>query len=63
MILDEADLAGDDPVEAAEVAARLAPTFIFTGSGLKNPVTCLITIKDKKSGKSLSATVLLNVAP
>lgn len=63
LILDEANLAGDDPMDAAEVSAQLAPTFIFTGSNLKNPVTCIITIKDKKSGKSLKATVLLNVTP
>ena len=61
LILDEDDLIGDAEMEASELRERLAPNFIFSGSDIKNPVTCEVIIWDKKSNHSIKASVDLNI--
>ena len=61
LILNEDDLIGDSGIESSEVKSRISPSFIFTGSDIRNPVTCEITIWDKKSTGRIKASVKLNV--
>lgn len=61
LILKEDDLIGDSSMESSDLKSRVAPNFIFTGSNIKNPVTCNISIWDKKSGSKIMASVKLNV--
>jgi hypothetical protein len=61
LILDEHDLIGDMSMEVSKVKSQIAPNFIFSGSNMQNPVTCTVSIWDKKSKNSIKATVDLNV--
>lgn len=61
LILNEADLIGDLGMEVSELKNRLAPQFMFSGSNIKNPVTCEITIWDKKSDSRIKALIELNI--
>ncbi|ASO05440.1 hypothetical protein AB8P51_15095 [Muriicola sp. SD30] len=61
IILNEVDLVGDSTIEVNELKNRLSPNFIFSGSNIENPVTCEITIWDKKSESRIKATVELSI--
>ncbi len=61
LILDEKDLIGESGMEVSALKSQVAPTFIFSGSRIKNPVSCDITIWDKKSDNRIRASMLLNV--
>ena len=61
IILNEEDLIGEASMEISKLKSQLAPTFIFTGTDIKNPVACEITIWDKKSDRSIKASVNLKV--
>ena len=61
LILNEEDLTGDAPAETEQLTTQLAPNFIFTGSTVKNPVTCDVTVWDKKSGRRIRVTAKLIV--
>ncbi|GAA3603136.1 hypothetical protein Q4Q39_13830 [Flavivirga amylovorans] len=60
IIVNEEDLIGDSVMEVSELE-QLAPSFIFSGSNVKNPVTCEVVIWDKKSDSKIKASVELNV--
>jgi hypothetical protein len=61
VILTEEDLMGDSGREISGFEDRIAPNFIFTGSGIKTPITCEILIWDKKSDHRIKASVQLNI--
>ena len=61
LILDEPDLIGDAKMDYNQVSSQLAPSFIFTGTDIKNPVTCEVKIWDKMSKNSINAQVSLNI--
>ncbi|TRX59992.1 hypothetical protein FNH22_08025 [Fulvivirga sp. M361] len=61
VILNEDDLIGDLSIVASELKNRLAPNFIFSGSDIKNPVTCEVTIWDKRSDNRIKALIALNI--
>ncbi|MBT8185435.1 MAG: hypothetical protein KJN76_11395 [Eudoraea sp.] len=60
-LLDEADLAGASAMEDTEIKKRISPNFIFTGSDIKNPVSCEITIWDKNSEHSIAVLTKLSI--
>jgi len=61
LILNENDLLGDSGMESSDLKSQLAPSFVLTGSGIKNPVTCDVIIWDKKSESRIKASAKLNV--
>jgi len=61
LILKEEDLIGDEGMSYPEIRSQLAPNFILTGSQISNPVTCDISIWDKKSSASITASTQLDV--
>jgi len=61
LILDEADLLGDEGMSFEMVQEQLAPNFILTGSQIANPVTCKVRIWDKKGTAWLNASTEINV--
>ncbi len=61
LILDEADLLGDEGMSQAMVQEQLAPNFILSGSQIANPVTCKVRIWDKKGTAWLNASTEINV--
>ncbi|ASO05437.1 hypothetical protein [Arenibacter algicola] len=61
IILNETDLVGDSSIEAAELKNRLSPNFIFSGSNIKNPVSCEIIIWDKKSDNRIRTLTELSI--
>jgi hypothetical protein len=56
LILDEADLLGDEGMSYEMVNEQLAPNFILTGSQIANPVNCKVRIWDKKGTAWLNAS-------
>jgi hypothetical protein len=60
-LLNEEDLIGDAGMEISALKSQLAPNFIITGSEIKNPVTCDITIWDKKGESRIKAAIKLNI--
>jgi hypothetical protein len=56
LILDEADLLGDEGMSYEMVQEQLAPNFILTGSQVANPVKCKVRIWDKKGTAWLNAS-------
>ena len=61
LILSEEDLIGDDGKSYPEIHSQLAPNFILTGSQISNPVTCEISVWDKRGAASIKASTQLNV--
>ncbi|WP_350293975.1 hypothetical protein [uncultured Croceitalea sp.] len=61
IILNETDLVGDSRIEVTELKNRLSPNFIFSGSNIKNPVSCEITIWDKKSDNRIKVLTELRI--
>jgi len=61
LILDEADLLGDEGMSFEMVQEQLAPNFILTGSQIANPVTCKVRIWDKKGTAWLNASTEIHV--
>ena len=61
VIVHEPDLIGDSAMDYSQVSAQLAPSFSFSGTGIKNPVTCEVKIWDKKGKNSISTRVSLNL--
>jgi hypothetical protein len=61
VILDEADLIGDVGMSYENVHEQLAPNFIFSGSEIANPVSCVVHIWDKRSSAWISATTEITV--
>jgi len=61
LILNEADLIGETGMDYSEIHSQLAPNFVLTGSLIGNPVTCEITIWDKKGEGSIKASVQLHI--
>jgi len=61
MILNEQDLIGDAGMSYTDVHTKLATNFIFTGSQISNPVTCEISIWDKKGPATIKGVTQLNV--
>ncbi len=60
LILEEKDLTGGHGMEASSFRKQITPNFILKGSGLKNPVTCEITLRDRKGEGILRASADLN---
>ncbi len=56
LILDEADLLGDEGMSVEMVNEQLAPNFILTGSQLANPINCKVRIWDKKGTAWINAS-------
>ena len=48
-------------MDVAELHKQVAPNFIFTGSEINNPITCVVNIWDKKSDAKITATVDLEL--
>jgi len=61
LILDEADLLGEEGMSYEMVQEQLAPNFILSGSQIANPVTCKVRIWDKKGTAWLNASTEINV--
>ncbi|MCK5137939.1 MAG: hypothetical protein KAR19_19285 [Bacteroidales bacterium] len=61
LILDEEDLLGESGMNYSELNSRLAPNFILTGTHISNPVTCEITIWDKKGDGNIKASAQMNI--
>lgn len=61
IILNETDLVGDTSIVVTELKNRLSPSFIFSGSNIKNPVTCEIIIWDKKSENRIKTLTELSI--
>jgi len=61
LILDEADLLGDEGMSQELVEEQLAPNFILTGSQIASPVTCKVRIWDKKGTAWLNASTEIDV--
>lgn len=61
VILDEADLFGDHPLNYADVHEQVAPNLVLSGSQIANPVFCTIRIWDKKGRGWISASYELVV--
>lgn len=61
LILNEEDLLGDEDMNYQDIHAQVAPNFVLTGSEIRNPVTCEITIWDKQSAAKITATSQLTV--
>lgn len=61
VILNESDLIGDLSMEYTEINNRLSPNFIFSGSNIKNPIACEITIWDKKSENRIKVITELSI--
>jgi len=55
VILDEADLFGDSPLNYEDVHLQVASNFILTGSQVANPVSLTVRIWDKGSSAWISA--------
>ncbi len=56
VILDEADLFGDSPLNYEDVHPQVASNFILTGSQVANPVSLVVRIWDKGSSAWISAS-------
>lgn len=56
VILDEADLFGDSPLNYEDVHLQVASNFILTGSQIANPVTVTVRIWDKGSSAWINAS-------
>ena len=61
IILNEADLVGDSSIEVNDLKNRISPNFTFSGSVIKNPVNCEITVWDKKSENKIKAITELHI--
>lgn len=61
LILNEDDLIGETGMDYFEVNSQLAPNFVMSGSLISNPVTCEITIWDKKGDGSIKASAQLHI--
>ena len=61
LVLDEADLLGEEGMSAAMVNEQLAPNFIISGSQIANPVNCKVRIWDKKGTAWINASTELVV--
>jgi len=56
VILDEADLFGDTPLDYEDVHLQMAPNFILTGTEFENPLNLVVRIWDKGSPAWISAS-------
>jgi hypothetical protein len=61
VILEEKDLIGEMSLDISQLKSQIAPNFIFSGSKIGNPVTCEITVWDKKSDNWIKTLIKLNV--
>lgn len=61
LVLDEADLLGDDGMSADMVKDQLAPNFILSGSQIANPVNCKVRVWDKRGTAWINASTELVV--
>jgi hypothetical protein len=61
LVLDEADLLGEEGMSAAMVKDQLAPNFILSGSQIANPVNCKVRIWDKRGTAWINASTELVV--
>ncbi len=61
VVLDESDLVGEGGMESSNFSTQLAPSFIFSGANIKNPIACEVVIWDKKGENSIRAKIELNV--
>ena len=59
VILNEADLFGDSPLNYDDVHLQVASNFILTGSQVENPVSFTVRIWDKRSPAWISASTEL----
>ena len=48
-------------MEIAELKKQIAPSVIFSGSEIKNPVTCEVTLWDKKSENKIKVSIDLDI--
>ncbi len=60
-ILNEEDLMGESGIAPLNLKDGISPSFIFTGSGISNPVSCTAVIWDKKSESRIEASIDLQV--
>lgn len=61
VLLDKADLIGDEAYSVEEFEKQVSPYFIVTGSSINSPVSCYCLIWDKLSQKSISAEFKVDV--
>jgi len=61
LVLDEADLLGDDGMSADMVKDQLAPNFILSGTQIANPVNCKVRVWDKRGTAWINASTELVV--
>jgi len=61
LLLSEKDLAGDAGMETSELTKQVAPFFIFSDTNYTNPVTCEVTIWDKRSENKIKAKLDLTL--
>jgi hypothetical protein len=61
VLLDEADLVGDEGMEETKFSSQVAPNFVISNPEVANPVTCEVLIHDKNSDSRIKATVKLNM--
>jgi hypothetical protein len=61
LVLDEADLLGDEGMSAAMVKDQLAPNFILSGSQIANPVNCKVRIWDKRGTAWINSSTEIHV--
>jgi len=62
-IFNEEDLVGDSSLDVSELKDQIAPNIIFSDLNIKTPITCEITIWDKKSENKIKASTELNITP
>ena len=61
LILDEADLFGEEGMAYEMVHEQLAPNFILTGSQIANPVNCKVRVWDKKGTAWINVSTEIDV--
>jgi hypothetical protein len=61
LILDEADLLGEEGMAYEMVHEQLAPNFILTGSQIANPVNCKVRVWDKKGTAWINVSTEIDV--
>lgn len=61
VVLNEADLIGDTPIDASQLEMSLTPHFIITKGDPDVPIDCSVRIWDKRSDREISVHVRLNI--
>ncbi|MBT8273921.1 MAG: hypothetical protein KJO77_08945 [Bacteroidia bacterium] len=61
IIINEADLIGDSPINSSDLQSQLAPNFIFQETDIKSPIACEVYVWDKRGEHTIEVNFSLTL--